>query len=114
MWNFSVDEDDLFVTLGCQQAQHLLCTLIDLLGKHSGFTFHLFNFLTRINNDNDNDDDDDDDESYLRGIPDEDRLFPDYNDQLKSQQYKLWEEFSFVATNILEKMETKSYADMTD
>lgn len=32
LWNFSIEEDDLFAILGNQLAQNLLNVLIDLLG----------------------------------------------------------------------------------
>ncbi|KAK7605197.1 hypothetical protein V9T40_007055 [Parthenolecanium corni] len=73
LWNFSIEEDDLFAILGNQLAQNLLNVLIDLL--------------------------------------DEDRFFSNFNDHSKNLEYKLWEEFSTVATNILEKMEAHNNSE---
>lgn len=43
IWNFGIEEDDLFFTLGYQQAQSLLNVLIDLLG------WYLFHYATNSN-----------------------------------------------------------------
>ncbi|XP_065215268.1 armadillo repeat-containing protein 2 [Planococcus citri] len=73
IWNFTIEDDDLFTELGYQHAQNLLNVLIDLL--------------------------------------DEDKFFAHYSDALKSMEYKQWEDFSVVATNILEKMEARNSSE---
>lgn len=44
-------------------------------------------------------------------LTDEDRFFADVNGQCENLEFKLWEEFSMVATNILEKMEARNNSE---
>lgn len=42
---------------------------------------------------------------------DEDRFFAQYEDPSKLTEYKMWEDFSVVATNILEKMDARNVSE---